>query len=294
MGVVLFILILVLMSGCSSSDYNKAVRLFEKGEYKEANSIFKDLSDYKDSEEYVRECRAHLAALEVENAIEDITLDLSDDTSILDADSAISHARSEYEDLSEEGKLYVSNYDKLVDYEAEIAEIKPQLVYSKLRNIAETEGTLMDGMYVYDYYENIDNTYSEYKTRNIYGLTYQPGNDYVSLTNVNLTEWNESYSNYFNNGTTIVSLEINEGLRSPYTGTYISGTDYAIYEIFPSEYDAMEEKDPVVSSFSSLEDVNRFLFHANVFSIILNASEHLLKPNNLSFGDLGFTKYVNY
>ena len=43
----------ILLCGCASSEYKKAVSLFEKGEYESAGEIFKSLGTYKDSADYL-------------------------------------------------------------------------------------------------------------------------------------------------------------------------------------------------------------------------------------------------
>lgn len=45
--------LLVFLSGCASSDYNKAVSMFNNGDYKSAEDLFKSLGDYKDSANYL-------------------------------------------------------------------------------------------------------------------------------------------------------------------------------------------------------------------------------------------------
>ena len=44
------------LCGCSSSDYKKAVSLYDEKNYEEAKVLFEKLGDYKDSEDYVIKC----------------------------------------------------------------------------------------------------------------------------------------------------------------------------------------------------------------------------------------------
>lgn len=55
-GVLLtFVVLCAVLSGCESSDYRKAKKLCDKGEYLEASAIFSSLEDYKDSAELAKE-----------------------------------------------------------------------------------------------------------------------------------------------------------------------------------------------------------------------------------------------
>lgn len=50
-----FVMVLALC-GCDSSDYKKAVQLYEEGKYDEAHAIFVELMDYKDSQIWAENC----------------------------------------------------------------------------------------------------------------------------------------------------------------------------------------------------------------------------------------------
>lgn len=53
---IILMIILLAMVGCKNDDYKKAVSLFEYERYDEAQSIFEELGDYKDSRDYVKKC----------------------------------------------------------------------------------------------------------------------------------------------------------------------------------------------------------------------------------------------
>lgn len=57
----------VILCGCSSGNYKKAVSLYEAGNYEEAKIRFEKLGDYEDSEEYVKTIEV---LLDPEGAIE--------------------------------------------------------------------------------------------------------------------------------------------------------------------------------------------------------------------------------
>lgn len=48
-------------TACDGSDYKKALKLMESGSYEEAKSIFSEISDYKDSAEFIEECDYQIA-----------------------------------------------------------------------------------------------------------------------------------------------------------------------------------------------------------------------------------------
>ena len=41
-------------TGCDSSDYKKATELYNSGQYSDANAIFSELGDYKDSAQMLK------------------------------------------------------------------------------------------------------------------------------------------------------------------------------------------------------------------------------------------------
>ncbi len=51
---------LALLSGCNSSNYSKAVNLFNEEKYEEAKALFDELGDYEDSYTYSRHCEIAL------------------------------------------------------------------------------------------------------------------------------------------------------------------------------------------------------------------------------------------
>ena len=53
--------VVLLLSGCESSDYKKAGDAFAQGNFAEAQAIFEELGDYKDSAEKVLECKYGIA-----------------------------------------------------------------------------------------------------------------------------------------------------------------------------------------------------------------------------------------
>ena len=55
-----------LLTGCNSSDYKKALQLYEDGQYEEAISAFEALGDYKDSADQIVVCRYAMANAMIE------------------------------------------------------------------------------------------------------------------------------------------------------------------------------------------------------------------------------------
>lgn len=51
-----FTIILSTFTACDGSNYKKAVKLMNKGNYEEAKAIFSEISDYKDSAELISDC----------------------------------------------------------------------------------------------------------------------------------------------------------------------------------------------------------------------------------------------
>lgn len=58
---VLFVGMMLSVTGCKSQDYQKAVDLFESGQYGQAGEVFANLEDYEDSVAMVRECNYRIA-----------------------------------------------------------------------------------------------------------------------------------------------------------------------------------------------------------------------------------------
>lgn len=63
----LMVLILTMLTGCDSSKYKEATKLFNAGNYAEAQAIFEELGDYEDSSNYVVDCKIKIAESLVEN-----------------------------------------------------------------------------------------------------------------------------------------------------------------------------------------------------------------------------------
>ena len=61
LAVILTFVILCMLVGCDSSDYKKAVSLYENGEYLEAMKMFEALEDYEDSRDLLAKCRFNYA-----------------------------------------------------------------------------------------------------------------------------------------------------------------------------------------------------------------------------------------
>lgn len=60
-ALILSLVMLVMLTGCDSSDYKKAVSLFESGKYAEAAEMFVALGDYENSAEMVNACNYQIA-----------------------------------------------------------------------------------------------------------------------------------------------------------------------------------------------------------------------------------------
>lgn len=88
----LIVLILTMLTGCDSSKYKEATKLFNAGNYAEAQAIFEELGDYEDSSNYVVDCKIKIAESLVENkefqeAI-NIYSELNDETKVSEAKRA--------------------------------------------------------------------------------------------------------------------------------------------------------------------------------------------------------------
>ena len=88
----LMVLILTMLTGCDSSKYKEATKLFNAGNYAEAQAIFEELGDYEDSSNYVVDCKIKIAESLVENkefqeAI-NIYSELNDETKVSEAKRA--------------------------------------------------------------------------------------------------------------------------------------------------------------------------------------------------------------
>lgn len=60
-ALILSLVMLGMLTGCDSSDYKKAVSLYESGEYTQAAEMFKALGDYEDSADMVKACNYQIA-----------------------------------------------------------------------------------------------------------------------------------------------------------------------------------------------------------------------------------------
>lgn len=66
-GVILSLAIIGTLAGCDSSDYKKAVSLYESGNYLEAMERFEALGDYENSRDLLNQCRYDYAKMLFEN-----------------------------------------------------------------------------------------------------------------------------------------------------------------------------------------------------------------------------------
>lgn len=60
-ALILSLVMLGMLTGCDSSDYKKAVSLYESGEYTQAAEMYKALGDYEDSADMVKACNYQIA-----------------------------------------------------------------------------------------------------------------------------------------------------------------------------------------------------------------------------------------
>lgn len=74
LSAVLAVFMIFILSGCDSSDYKKAVKLYDQGEYAQAREIFAELEDYEDSQEKLALCDIEISIEECNNAIEQLQL----------------------------------------------------------------------------------------------------------------------------------------------------------------------------------------------------------------------------
>ena len=66
-AVILSLAIIGTLAGCDSSDYKKAVSLYESGNYLEAMERFEALGDYENSRDLLNQCRYDYAKMLFEN-----------------------------------------------------------------------------------------------------------------------------------------------------------------------------------------------------------------------------------
>lgn len=99
LGLVVLLLCLSL-SGCKSSDYKKAASLEEAGDYSAALEIYKEISDYKDSEDHIALCEAMISAIDgyeaAKASAEEKNVVL--DTEISSAESVIAEGKKTLDD----------------------------------------------------------------------------------------------------------------------------------------------------------------------------------------------------
>lgn len=99
LGLVVLLLCLSL-SGCKSSDYKKAASLEEAGDYSAALEIYKEISDYKDSEDHIALCEAMISAIDgyeaAKASAEEKNVVL--DTEISSAESVIAEGKKPLDD----------------------------------------------------------------------------------------------------------------------------------------------------------------------------------------------------
>lgn len=75
-ALLLGLLLLFSLTGCSAGDYKKAVSLTETGDWQGAREIFVSLEDYKDSAEKLRECDYHIALEKMAAGEYDVALEI--------------------------------------------------------------------------------------------------------------------------------------------------------------------------------------------------------------------------
>ena len=95
LSIMLVFLAILILTGCDSADYDKAMELLESGNYLEAKAIFVELGDYKDSSDKIKVCEN---AYQYEQA-------------------SIAYTAGNY-------KSAISQYRKLGDYKDSVSQIK--------------------------------------------------------------------------------------------------------------------------------------------------------------------------
>ena len=78
-AILLLVCICAGLCACESTDYKKAISLFNDREYESALTIFESIEDYKDSAEYVNECKYNLALEMIENGKYDSAMTILSD-----------------------------------------------------------------------------------------------------------------------------------------------------------------------------------------------------------------------
>lgn len=129
-SICLCLVVALLLCGCRSTDYEKAVSLFESGKYDEAETAFSALNDYKDSADYLADIPYQKALLLFKSAQYDLARDAF--SALADyKDSADYVKQCNYElakalfeakdyDAAEEAFSALSGYADAADYLADI------------------------------------------------------------------------------------------------------------------------------------------------------------------------------
>ena len=132
------------LCGCSSADYKKAQKLFDSGQYDEAQVIFEDLGDYKDSGSYLEAIQTEKNKLGVEiikaylSRFGEVSIEQEDITS---------------EDISFSGTLGEDNYE----FHGKVALQKNLLEYTIRFPTYGNDLNTMDVRHMYWVYNNYQN-----------------------------------------------------------------------------------------------------------------------------------------
>ena len=120
---VIILILILLLTGCESSDYKKALELEIGGRYEEAREIFISLGDYSDSKEQVKACNYELGCL------------LIDDEQYSEA-AEIFEALGEYKNSSQ--YLKKANYELAMDLLEDGSYTKAQTIFAALGNYLDS------------------------------------------------------------------------------------------------------------------------------------------------------------
>ncbi len=103
----LCLLLIVSLTGCNSSNYKKAMSMYDSGQYDEAEVAFAALGDYEDSAAMILECRYQKAIILLNSGDYESAISVFETISdYKDANDKISHAKRE---------IMYENYGNVID-----------------------------------------------------------------------------------------------------------------------------------------------------------------------------------
>ena len=139
--IVLVLSIVISFCGCSSSDYNKAVKLYDNGDYSSAEQIFRELGDYKDSQDYLEKTLIGInkewlddLASKLEDVYEDVSIkeNISGQTVFFSGSAGRNEGRIEGKvNLEQECKEFTISYSDRISHAIEyLKNVTPEGIIS--------------------------------------------------------------------------------------------------------------------------------------------------------------------